>query len=248
MAELQLPKLIARVRFPSSALRNWASEYAGPVAELVPIPSPGVPLTYGVVGAPIAVILHDMYGRLPWLAPYAEALANRGGLRVIVPDFYDGVATTESEDGRALMTALTDAEASDILSVAIDAERGNGIDAQRVGLIGFSMGGGIALRAAQSGVADAVVAYYATLGPDEPGIVPCPVLLHFAEEDTWADGADPETFAGRLRDDGTPVTVHTYVGTVHSFANATLREKVDGRAAALAFARTTVFLESRLKD
>jgi carboxymethylenebutenolidase len=218
------------------------------MAELVPIPSPGIPLAYGVVGAPLVVILHDKYGRLPWIEPYAEALANRGGMRVLVPDFYDGYATTDSEDATALMRALTDEGAARILSTAIDAERGDGIDAQRVGLIGFSMGGGIALRAAQAGLADAVVAYYATLGPDDPGIVPCPVLLHLAEEDTWRDGADPETFAARLRDDGTPVTTHTYVGTVHSFANATLREKVDGRAAALAFARTTVFLESRLKD
>jgi carboxymethylenebutenolidase len=218
------------------------------MAELVPIPSPGVPLTYGDVGAPIVVILHDMYGRLPWLEPYAEALANRGGMRVLVPDLYDGVATTEAQDARALMAALTPESAGGILSSAIDAERGDGVDAQRVGIIGFSMGGGIALRAAQAGLADAVVAYDATLGPDEPGIVPCPVLLHLAEEDSWRDGADPETFAARLRDDGTPVATHTYVGTVHSFANATLREKVDGRAAALAFARTTVFLESRLKD
>jgi carboxymethylenebutenolidase len=218
------------------------------MAELVPIPSPGVPLTYGDIGAPIVVILHDMYGRLPWLEPYAEALANRGGFRVLVPDFYDGVATTESEDGRALMAALTDGAAAGILDAAIESERGEGDDAQRVGLIGFSMGGRIALHAAQEGLADAVVVYYATLGPRDPGIVPCPVLLHLAEEDTWAEGADPDTFTARLRDDGTPVVAHTYVGTVHSFANATLSERVDGRAAALAFARTTVFLESRLKD
>jgi carboxymethylenebutenolidase len=218
------------------------------MAELVPIPSPGVPLTYGDRGAPIVVILHDMYGRLPWLEPYAEALANRGGFRVIVPDLFDGVATTRSEDGRALKAALSDGAAAGILDAAIESERGDGIDAQRVGLIGFSMGGRIALHAAQEGLADAVVVYYASLGPGDPGIVPCPVLLHLAEEDTWAEGADPETFTARLREDGTPVVAHTYVGTLHSFANATLRERVDGRAAALAFARTTVFLESRLKD
>ena len=103
------------------------------MAELVPIPSPGIPLAYGVVGAPLVVILHDMYGRLPWIEPYAEALANRGGVRVLVPDFYDGYATTESDDARALMQALTDEGASRILSSAIGAERGDGIDAQRVG-------------------------------------------------------------------------------------------------------------------
>jgi carboxymethylenebutenolidase len=218
------------------------------MAELVPIPSPGIPLAYGDIGAPMVVILHDWYGRLPWIEPYAEALAKRGGMRVLVPDLYDGYATTDSGAARELMAALSDEGAARILNSAIDAERGDGIDAQRVGLIGFSMGGHVALQAAQAGLADAVVAYYATLGPDEPGIVPCPVLMHLAEEDSWADGADPATFAARLRDDGTPVTSHTYVGTLHSFANASIRERVDGRAAALAFARTTVFLESRLKD
>lgn len=218
------------------------------MAELVPIPSPGVPLAYGEVGAPIVVVLHDMYGRLPWLEPYADALANRGGFRVIVPDFYDGFATTESHDAHELMAGLSDGTAAGILDAAIETERGEGNDAQRIGLIGFSMGGRIALRAAQEGLADAVVAYYATLGPRDPGIVPCPVLLHFADEDTWAERSDPETFTARLRDDGTPIVSHTYPGTLHSFANATLREKVDGRAAALAFARTTVFLESRLTD
>ncbi|MES1170318.1 MAG: dienelactone hydrolase, partial [Leifsonia sp.] len=85
------------------------------MAELVPIPSPGIPLVFGEAGAPIVAILHDMYGRLPWLEPYAEALANRGGFRVVVPDFYDGVATTESGDARTLMRDLTDARAAGIL-------------------------------------------------------------------------------------------------------------------------------------
>jgi len=55
-------------------------------------------------------------------------------------------------------------------------------------------------------------------------------------------------FLPRLRDNGTPVSSHTYAGTGHSFANSTLTELVDGRAAALAFARTVVFLEARLSE
>ena len=214
--------------------------------DLVPIPSPGIPLEYGLVGDPLVIVLHDKYGRLPWLEPFAAALADRGGFRVLVPDFYGGVATTDGGDATTLMRRLTDDEARDIL----DATIGAGLDegSQRVGLAGFSMGGSIALRSAQRGDADAVVAYYATLTGDDPGILPCPVLLHLAEEDDYPAGGEPDEFTRRLRDNGTPVTAHTYVGTGHSFANATLTEKVDGRAAALAFARTTVFLESRLTD
>jgi len=65
------------------------------VTELIPIPSPGVPLLFGEPGAPVVVVVHDWYGRLPWLTPYAEALAGRGGFRVIVPDLYDGAATDD---------------------------------------------------------------------------------------------------------------------------------------------------------
>ena len=92
--------------------------------ELVPIPSPGIPLEYGEVGDPLVVVLHDKYGRLPWLEPFAAALADRGGFRVLVPDFYDGVATTDGDDAAALMARLTDEDARDILDAAI----GQGLD------------------------------------------------------------------------------------------------------------------------
>jgi len=213
---------------------------------MISIPSPGIPLEFGEVGDPLVVVLHDKYGRLPWLEPLAAALAARGGFRVLVPDFYDGLATTNGGDASTLMARLTDDDARDIL----DATIGMGLDegSLRVGLVGFSMGGALALRAAQRGDADAVVAYYATLAGDDPGIVPCPVLLHLAESDDYRPGGEPDAFVPRLRDNGTPVTSHTYVGTEHSFANATLTEKVEGRAAALAFARTVVFLEARLTE
>jgi carboxymethylenebutenolidase len=72
------------------------------------------------------------------------------------------------------------------------------------------------------------------------------VLLHLAEFDSWDDGADPESFVSRLKEHGTPVVQHVAAGTVHGFANASLRETVDPTAAALAFARSTVFLEEHL--
>jgi carboxymethylenebutenolidase len=214
--------------------------------DLVPIPSPGVPLYYGDAGDPLVVVVHDGYGRLPWLDPYAAALADRGAFRVAVPDLFGGFATTDDGEAARLVAGLTDDAARGILDDAIGTALDEG--SRRVGLVGFSTGGAIALRAAQRGDADAVVAYYATLSADDPGIVPCPVLLHLAEDDGYPAGGEPAVFVPRLRDNGTPVTSHTYAGTGHSFANATMTEKVDGRAAALAFARTVVFLEARLSD
>ena len=215
------------------------------MTELVPIPSPGVPVYYGERGNPVVIVLPDMYGRLPWLAPYSEALASRG-FRVAVPDLYDGVCTVDSATAKQLMGALDIGTALALIDDAIVDAQETGVE--RVGLVGFSLGGWLALLHAQAGAADAVVAYYASLAAADHGVIPCPVLLQWAEVDEWDEGEDPESFVGRLKDHGTPVTEHRYLGTAHSFANATVPGKVDQQAAALAFARTVVFLQNNLVD
>jgi carboxymethylenebutenolidase len=91
-----------------------------------------------------------------------------------------------------------------------------------------------------------VVAYCASLGPQEHGVIPCAVLLHLAEHDEWIDDQRPEAFIGRLREHGTPVTSHTYPGTSPVFPNASLRDRLDPDAAALAYRRTEAFLAEHL--
>jgi len=206
------------------------------MSQLVPIPSPGIPLAFGDRGAPLVILVHDWYGRLPWLESYAAALESQG-YRVVVPDFYNGVATTETATAEVLMAQL------DVAGALAELE-----GSTRVGVVGFSLGGWLVLLHAQSGGADAVVAYYATLGPDQHGVIPAPVLLHLAEIDEWDEGEDPESFISRLKDHGTPITEWTYLATAHSFANATIIDRVDVNAAALAFARTSSFLEDHLLD
>ena len=213
--------------------------------DFVPIPSPGIPLAYGAPEDPLVVIIHDWYGRLPWLEPYAMALAAHG-FRVVVPDLFDGLCTTESAGGRILLERLDLGFALAAIDDIIQEARADG--SHRVGVIGFSMGGWISLLHAQGGETDAVVAYYASLTPDDHGVIPCPVLLQFAEADEWSQGEEPPAFIARLEEHGTPVTTHTYLGTRHSFANASLPLTRDANAAALAFARTAQFLTKHLVD
>ncbi|HEY0259134.1 MAG TPA: dienelactone hydrolase family protein [Lacisediminihabitans sp.] len=215
------------------------------MTELVPIPSPGVPLYYGRPGDPLIVLVHDWYGRLPWLENYAKGLEHQG-YRVVVPDLYDGVATIDEATASELMNRLDVATALAILDEIVETARAQG--SQRIGVVGFSLGGWLALLHAQGGATDAVVAYYATLGADQHGVIPCPVLLQFAETDEWGDGDDPESFLDRLKDHGTPVRDFVYPGTVHSFANATVTRTTDVPAAELAFVRTASFLEEHLVD
>jgi carboxymethylenebutenolidase len=215
------------------------------MSDLVAIPSPGVPLYYGEPGSPLVVLVHDWYGRLPWLENYAKGLEHQG-YRVAVPDLYAGVATIDETTAEELMNELDVATALASVDDVIQVARMEGTE--RVGVVGFSLGGWLTLLHAQGGAVDAVVAYYATLGTSQHGVIPCPVLLQFAEADEWGGGEDPESFVDRLKDHGTPVTEFTYLGTVHSFANATIVDRVDVNAAALAFARTASFLEKHLVD
>lgn len=215
------------------------------MAELVPIPSPGVPLFYGEPGDPVVVVLHDMYGRLPGVSSFATALASKG-FRVAVPDLYEGFCSTDSETARSLMHKLDVGTALAEVDDAVVAAQETGIE--RVGLVGFSLGGWLALLHAQAGAVDAVATYYASLAVEDHGVIPCPVLLQWAEIDEWRPTEEPAAFVGRLKDHGTPVTEHSYIATRHSFANASLPDKVDAQAAALAFARTVVFLEEHLID
>lgn len=215
------------------------------VSALIPIPSPGVPLYFGEIGDPAVLVVHDWYGRLPWLEAYAEAIASEG-YRVIVPDLYDGIATLDSVEAADLMGNLDVGPILDSFDDLVRVARSQG--SERIGTIGFSLGGWLSLLHSQSGTVDATVAYYSTLGPAQHGVIPSPVTLHFAEVDEWEKNEDPASFVERLEDHGTPVTAFDYPGTVHSFANASILERVDVDAAALAFARTASFLEEHLKE
>jgi carboxymethylenebutenolidase len=215
------------------------------VSDLIPIPSPGVPLYRGTPGAPLVVLVHDWFGRLPSLEQVADSFAAEG-FWVAVPDLYNGVATTDPTEAERLMNGLDVGIALAELDDIITDARAQG--SMRVGVVGFSIGGWLTLLHAQGGSADAVVAYYASLAAKDHGVIPSPVLLHYAESDEWAEDEEPDSFIERLGEHGTPVTRHTYLGTEHSFANASIDELHDARATELARARTEAFLASHLFD
>src|SRR5690554_5778345 len=214
------------------------------MAELIPIDSPGWSLEYGQPGHPLVVVMHDWFGRLPWVTRYAETLSGYG-FRVVVPDLYNGVATLDSHVARQLRDELDLASCLSIIDDAILEARLQG--SERVGVVGFSVGAWLALLHAQGGSADAVVGYYGSLDSAEYGVTPCPVLLHLAEVDDWPRGGDPENMIVHLKDHGTPVTEYTYAGTQHSFANASIEKTWDPAVSALSFERTVAFLDEHLR-
>ncbi|MBK5237702.1 MAG: dienelactone hydrolase family protein [Actinomycetales bacterium] len=206
------------------------------------IQSPGETLEFGEVGRPTIVVSHDWFGRLPWLTTFAEALVMEG-FRVLVPDHYDGWATTDPGEAGALMATLD----TDGALIRLDALIAS-VAPERVALLGFSLGGRLSIMAASRGGVDALVAYYGSAAASEHGVIPCPVLLQLAEIDDWAPGRDPEELVSRLQEHGTSVTEFTYAGAHHGFANEQNTAAYDRNTAALAFARTLAFLNLHLTD
>jgi len=210
----------------------------------VPIEQPGDTLYFGEQGGPLVVLVHDWFGRLPWLSEYARTLVAEG-FQVAIPDFYDGFGTLDVETARGQMQHLDIGAALQVIDDVIDEARLYGT--KRIGTLGFSTGGWLALVHAQGGEVDAVAAYYASVAERHHSIIPCPVLLQYAESDEWEYGGEPQEFFDRLGEHGTPVTHFSYFGTLHHFANPAVPE-FDPHAAALAKARAASFLAAQLDD
>jgi carboxymethylenebutenolidase len=196
-------------------------------------------------GPPVGgvLVVHDWYGPLPHVRLACDALAD-AGLLALAPDLYDGRTTTDPTEAERLMDALDTGRARARLATAVDELRGR-TGGRRVGALGFSMGGWLALLEATTGKLDAVAAYYAALGDRERAPIRCPVLLQLAEVDDWEPPDTPDRFAAALRAAGTEVESHTWAGTEHSFANHDVPLHAPAPAAE-AWAVTVAFLRRQL--
>jgi carboxymethylenebutenolidase len=171
---------------------------------------------------PAVILVHDSYGLLPHVRERCDALA-LAGFMALALDLYDGPSTTDPETAHAMLARLDVTRSRTMVVLAARQLRAHPkVRPERVGAVGFSSGGWLALLAATGGVLDAVVAYYAALGPPELTPVPCPVMLHLADVDEWDPPDLPRRFVTALRIEGTEVVERTWPGTEHSFANADL--------------------------
>ena len=199
---------------------------------------------------PAVVVIQEWWSLVPHIRNVTDRLATQGFVAV-APDLYRGKETTEPDEaGKLVMEMQLDQAAKDMAAcvdalLAMPETTGEG-----VGVIGFCVGGGLALfLASRKAEVSAVVCYYGfpREGMDwDLSAVKGAVLGHFAEEDDFAPPELVERMQNELRDAGVDVTFHQYPGTTHAFFNDDRPEVHDAEAAETSWRRTLEFLRAHL--
>ncbi len=173
--------------------------------------------------APAVLVIQEWWG----LNPHIKDVANRfaqAGFVALAPDLYHGAVTTEPTEARKLAMALDRGTALSELDVAarhlLDLDSSSG---QKVGIVGFCMGGGIAQSfAAHNALNGAAISFYGSPISDAEA-----AQVHGALLTIWgaADRAYPlprtEQLEQALTAAGVPNRRLVYEGAGHSFFNDT---------------------------
>lgn len=116
---------------------------------------------------------------------------------------------------------------------------------EKIGSVGYCMGGGIVALLACSRPVAATVIYYGASPPEDllKGIQG-PVMGFYGEQDERISGNVPE-FAAQMRRANKAFTSHIYKGTQHAFFND-MRPSYSASASRDAFAKTLSFLNGQL--
>ena len=197
---------------------------------------------------PGVLVIQEWWGLVPHIKDVVDRFA-AAGFTALAPDLYHGESSTEPDGAGKLMMALNIEQAAKDMSGAIDLLQDR-TGSEKVGVVGFCMGGGLALVVA-SKRPDAVAAcapYYGVIPwvsaqPDLAAIA-ATVVGEYAEHDDFANPEATRALEAALRDLGKDATMHIHAGTHHAFFNDARPEVYDAAAAAAAWDRTIALFRS----
>ena len=217
----------------------------------------------GKPAGPAVIVAMEAFGVNSHIREVCRRLA-REGYVVLAPDFYHRTGrmlTYAYEDPRRreAFSALTNEGIESDVHAALEyLEDMDVVDAGRIGIVGFCVGGFMAfLAACRTDVATAVCFYGGgivnlreglKLEPllNESANIKVPVLMLFGEKDASIPMSDVEAIRGRLDMQPRAHEVVVYPGAEHGF-NCDERASFHPEASKDAWGRTIKWLELRLK-
>ena len=196
---------------------------------------------------PGVLVLHAWWGLTEFFKSLCDRFANDGFV-ALAPDIYHGKTASTVDDAKRLSFKLKSPTVMKEISGAATYLRSHSaVIGERIGVIGFSLGGYYALGLAGLRPNDvgAVVVFYGTRTLNYSK-TKAAFLGHFAEDDKWAPVEKVRELEKRIHDAGKEATFHIYPRTKHWFFEADRPDAYDANAAHLAWNRTVDFLRSRL--
>ena len=201
--------------------------------------------------APGVLVIHEWWGLDDWVKDQAQNLA-KAGYAALAVDLYRGKVTNKQEEAHQLMMGTPpDRAIRDLKSAYAFLQGRSEVARDRIGVIGWCMGGRYALElATQEPGLDAVVAYYGAPPTDPAAIakIHAPVLGNFGAEDKGPSPEQVKAFDAAMKKAGKTADLKVYDGAGHAFANVNNPWGGYREAAAKdAWTRTVAFFDRHLK-
>lgn len=197
---------------------------------------------------PGVIVIQEWWGLVPHIKDVADRFAAEGFV-ALAPDLYHGESTKSPDEAGKLMMALRIDEAEKDLRGAVNHLLNHeATSGDKVGTVGFCMGGALSLYAASKNpqVAACVVFYgiHPNVKPDLANLK-APVLGIYAELDGYVTPAVVHELEAKLKEHGKSAEMHIYPGLDHGFFNDT-REVYNEAGAKDAWRRVLDFFAKHL--
>ena len=196
------------------------------------------------------VVIQEWWGLVDHIKDVCDRFATEGFV-ALAPDLYHGKTTKSPDEAGKLMMAMRIDEAERDLSAAAEyLSTHDAVTSERVGVVGFCMGGALSLYTATKNphIGACVVFYggHPNVKPDLPNLH-APVLGLYAERDGFVTPALVRELEQKIKDLGKQIEVVMYNDADHAFFNDTRPEVYNAEAATDAWQRTIEFLRKHLR-
>jgi carboxymethylenebutenolidase len=199
---------------------------------------------------PALIVVHEFLGLNDWVKEQASKLADQGYVTLAI-DLYRGKVADNPDMGHELMRGLPQDRANRDLQSAFDylSSQPN-VKKDRIGSIGWCMGGGYALDAAllEPKLAATVINYgHLITDPVQLKKINAPILGLFGGQDQGITPDDVKKFQQAMESAGKKVEIKIYADAGHAFENPNDKKKYRPEDTADAWKRTVDFLAATLK-
>jgi carboxymethylenebutenolidase len=197
---------------------------------------------------PGVLVIQEWWGLVGHIKSVCDRFAAEG-FSALAPDMFHGQTASEPDGAGKLFMALNIAQAEKDLRGAVDylATRSS---STRLGVVGFCMGGQLALFAAtlnpRIGACVNFYGIHPNVKPDYSKLTG-PVLGLFAERDQHVTPQAAREVDAAIKKAGKSSEIHVYPGVDHAFFNDERSDVYDQQAAQDAWRRTLAFFRQHLK-